>query len=515
MKSLIRKFGLSLVSAMALTALLTACGDENTTEVTEQTGVAMLEAGKSMPECNSESAGDMVYAADSAAVYYCAEGKWQTLNGKDGAKGDKGEDGAAGAKGENGANGKTPEAKDGESCSAKANEDGKSYTISCPGSEDIVIRNGEDGKSAHELSGYEGSVADWIASLKGEAGKNCTIEDVKEGEKVIGYNVTCDDVSKTIQNGTDGKDGVGCTAKDLGDGNVEVTCGDGESKTVVTMFKASCGSESFEPTKAFCFEGEIYSCDDKPYNPAKQYCLTLKDGEGAEKSIIEELLIDNRDKNNVQAYKTVKICDDNDENCQTWMAENLNYAYTGVKFNYGGHTSDSTSWCYDNEVSNCEKYGRLYTWAAAVDSVAIRKKYGEDCGYNKSCARFFSASALAKEPVQGVCPQGWHLPSDAEWSALYMNVGGSSSAGQKLKANTSQWASNTGSDEYGFSILPAGSRTYDGKFSRAGDDAIFWSATEYEGGNIALIQYFTSNLDKVVSYSEGKPTGFSVRCLKD
>ena len=60
-----------------------------------------------------------------------------------------------------------------------------------------------------------------------------------------------------------------------------------------------------------------------------------------------------------QTYKTVTIGD------QVWMAENLNYAYTGVPYNYSGNTSDSTSWCYKNEPENCAKYGRLYTWAFA------------------------------------------------------------------------------------------------------------------------------------------------------
>ena len=70
-------------------------------------------------------------------------------------------------------------------------------------------------------------------------------------------------------------------------------------------------------------------------------------------------ILDTRDG---QVYKTVKICDKDNNNCQTWMAENLNYRYVGVKYNYNGYTSDSTSWCYDNDPSKCATYGRLYTW---------------------------------------------------------------------------------------------------------------------------------------------------------
>ncbi|MCQ2098549.1 MAG: fibrobacter succinogenes major paralogous domain-containing protein [Fibrobacter sp.] len=219
-----------------------------------------------------------------------------------------------------------------------------------------------------------------------------------------------------------------------------------------------------------------------------------------------------------QVYKTIKICDKENKNCQTWMAQNLNYAYTGVKYNYDGHTSDSTSWCGGGSgatAGDCSKYGRLYTWAAAVDSVAIYEKHGEECGYYKSCTRF-SASALATAPVRGVCPSGWHLPSVAEWGALYTNVGGTDYAGQKLMANTSLWYSNTGTDEYGFSVLPAGSRIYNGDFYNRGAHACFWSSTEDEDlSSRAWFQYFFYYYDDVSQRSYRKSYGFSVRCLKD
>ncbi len=502
---------ISLVSAAFGLTMLAACGDENTTEVTEHTGISMLEAGKSLPECDSESAGNMVYAADSAAVYYCADGKWQTLNGKDGAKGEKGdvgEKGDAGAKGdtgatgETGADGKTPEVKDGEGCTAKANEDGKSYTISCPGSEDFVVKNGKDGESAYELSGYKGSVAEWIASLKGDAGKNCAIEDAKDGEKVIGYKVTCGEDSKTILNGADGKDGVGCAADDQGDGKVVVTCGEGDSKTEVTLFKAVCGTESYEPAEAFCYEGEIYSCGNKPYDPAKQYCLTLKDEEGTEKTTVEELLIDNRDKNNVQVYKTVKICDDNNENCQTWMAQNLNYDPGDLS----GLGTKAWSGCYSDEIANCDLYGRLYTWVVATNAAGCGERY---C-YNDS------------ERAQGVCPSGWHLPSDDDWRKLFNNVGGTDFAGQKLKANTSLWTSFSGvtnDDSFGFAVLPVGYRqAANGKFFVNGQSGNFWSSTEKENsfvGDGAVRWSFSYDHDHVSSGLDDKGDAQSVRCVQD
>ena len=66
-----------------------------------------------------------------------------------------------------------------------------------------------------------------------------------------------------------------------------------------------------------------------------------------------------------QVYKTVKIGN------QIWMTENLNFAYTSVPYKYEDDASDSTSWCYDDDPANCTKYGRLYTWAAAMDSAGL------------------------------------------------------------------------------------------------------------------------------------------------
>ena len=90
------------------------------------------------------------------------------------------------------------------------------------------------------------------------------------------------------------------------------------------------------------------------------------------------------DERDGQTYKTVTI------GTQIWMAENLNYAYTGVPYKYtykdSSYTSDSTSWCYDNVPANCATYGRLYTWAAAMDSVGTWSANGKGWGYGKTCS---------------------------------------------------------------------------------------------------------------------------------
>ena len=207
------------------------------------------------------------------------------------------------------------------------------------------------------------------------------------------------------------------------------------------------------------------------------------------------------DERDGKVYKTVKIGD------QTWMAENLNY-YDSTNISV-----KEKSWCYgknDNgDSSTCDVAGRLYTWAAAIDSVKLANDADnpQDCGFRKAC------NLPAK--VQGVCPPDWHLPSQAEWKALLTAVGGQSSAGKVLKSQSGWYKNGNGTDAFGFSALPAGDKYYKGDFSNEGRLAEFWSSTEYINSDEAY------HMD--LSYEDGyanlsgyaKNYGESVRCVKD
>ena len=209
---------------------------------------------------------------------------------------------------------------------------------------------------------------------------------------------------------------------------------------------------------------------------------------GANNSVPGKTLEDSRDG---KTYRTVKI------GTQTWMAENLNF-------------ETENSFCYDDDVSNCTKYGRLYTWAAAMDSVGTWSTNGKGCGYYKTCSPTY--------PVRGVCPEGWHLPTRTEWYTLFEAVGGKSTAGKVLKS-ASGWEALSGitnEDAYAFSALPAGLRDYGGYFIYGGKFAGFWSSTEY-GSNDAYgmhLGYYYGYVDDYLR-SNSKYNGFSVRCLKD
>jgi uncharacterized protein (TIGR02145 family) len=216
---------------------------------------------------------------------------------------------------------------------------------------------------------------------------------------------------------------------------------------------------------------------------------------GSTYDVVIGTLTDSRDG---QTYRTVKIGD------QVWMAENLNYAYTGVPIDNGIYTSDSTSWCYDNDPANCAKYGRLYTWAAAVGRAE------DECGYGNTCG-------LGSGDIRGICPKGWHLPSHDEWEALFTAVGGSSTAGSKLKSVTgwNAYSGITNEDAFGFSALPAGYRDIIENYDREGDFANFWSSTEDDSYG-AYSMYLGYNFDGAyLGNYDGKDSGSSVRCLKD
>ena len=222
----------------------------------------------------------------------------------------------------------------------------------------------------------------------------------------------------------------------------------------------------------------------------------------------EGTLKDSRDN---QVYKTVSI------GTQTWMAENLNYAYKGKT-----STFDSSSFCYDDDPTNCSKYGRLYLWSAAMDSAGTWSTNGKGCGNGKFC--------LPTYPVRGVCPEGWHLPTEEDFRILSRGTGATwdernfyyIDAGKYLKS-TSGWNDNgNGTDAYGFSALPAGIGLQGGPFQQLGYVATFWSATRVIESNVddfysddAFVMTLYQNSDHAFLPPQDMYFAASVRCLKD
>ena len=191
-------------------------------------------------------------------------------------------------------------------------------------------------------------------------------------------------------------------------------------------------------------------------------------------------------------YKTVTI------GTQTWMAENLKSSMYSDGTKIPNITDDALwenlttgAWSYyKNDASNNAKYGKLYNWYAVSPTTNSNKN---------------------------VCPTGWHVPTDAEWTVLTDYLGGETVAGGKMKeVGTTNWnspnidATNTSL----FSALPGGNRFDNGKYGNMGSDGCWWSSTEYNTDNARFrnLSYYN---EIVYSYTRVKEYGFSVRCLKD
>jgi uncharacterized protein (TIGR02145 family) len=178
-------------------------------------------------------------------------------------------------------------------------------------------------------------------------------------------------------------------------------------------------------------------------------------------------------------YKTVCIGD------QVWMAENLNYDTTG-------------SQCYDFLPANCDTYGRLYDWATVMNGAA--------------------SSNLIPSGVQGICPKGWHVPSNNEWQKLIQVLGGSTLAGGAMKTVDGWDSPNVGAtNSSGFSALPAGtSPDLNVGFNEKGVMALFWSSAESTSDPAtAGHRRILNSASNVYDYSMLKTNGLSLRCVKD
>jgi uncharacterized protein (TIGR02145 family) len=188
--------------------------------------------------------------------------------------------------------------------------------------------------------------------------------------------------------------------------------------------------------------------------------------------------------NDISNYRTVQIGE------QRWMAENINYAVSGSKcYGEGGQVRVGYDKETDTDIftklsnaevqANCDKYGRLYNWATA----------------------------------KIVCPSGWHLPSDEEWTTLTDFVG--SDAGTKLKS-TSGWNNDgNGTDDHDFSALPGGLGVSNGVFAYVGDRGRWWSATEDNAAKAWYRDVYDDGAYDVGRGYRDKTELVSVRCVQD
>jgi len=197
---------------------------------------------------------------------------------------------------------------------------------------------------------------------------------------------------------------------------------------------------------------EYTKCNKECKEAAKEYVKTMFAG------VKKGSFTDSRDN---KSYKTLKFGN------QTWMAENLNYKANDSK-------------CYNNDESNCKKYGRLYDWNTALNA----------------------------------CPKGWRLPNDKDWTTL-VDLVGINEAGYILKAS-SGWPDNgNGVNSIGFSALPGGSGDSKDVFIDGDKNGNWWSATNNDLAAGAQGWFMSHSTPKVHKGVYDYPSFFSVRCIKN
>lgn len=191
------------------------------------------------------------------------------------------------------------------------------------------------------------------------------------------------------------------------------------------------------------------------------------------------------DVRDAQVYTTVTYC-----NGQTWLSQNLNYNAPGSSL---------------NPINPSTAYGRLYDWATLMNGAA--------------------SSSASPSGVQGVCPAGWHVPSDDEWKALMIALGMSAAdanmlswrgidQGAQMKTTTGWSNSGNGTNISGFNALPAGS-FYKGSFLYLGDYTHFFSSTEDASGANATDRMLAFMTNQIRRANPEKINHFSCRCVED
>lgn len=494
MNSFARILGLSSV-----TALLFACAGDDVTNIYEP-GMDVIAEGEDLPECDVDLQGKLVFSTDSGRAFFCNEGEWNIFVGE----ADKGDKGDAG-----------------QSCTARSIDEGVEITCG----EDVIdtLVNGKDakdGKSCSARTIKEGievtcgkDVVDTLVNGKngknGKDGKSCSARTIKEGVEV-----SCDSVVvDTLVNGENGKDGEGkegapgkgCTARSIAEG-VEITCGESDIDTVFNAsssvsVEGGCVVDSDEGgvvvldcdgVKSTIFKAE---CEGVPYDPAANFCLAGKvsplSGKCGEDDIdLTKQFCDERD-NQVYNYIVVQY----NGHQKIWMAQDLNFETDDGSVSIEGMGADS----------------RLYTWNSAIQLTS-------------------GTATIDHDFYQGVCPDGWHLPTyddiydlanfDGKLQESGSNPTNNGGAGVLKSSEDGSWPrvqigqnafTGPGSNDLGFSALPKG--YYD-----AGQDEliesffVLWSSTSVNDNNTMVLQMdANSNQIRIVPFMYLNKA--SVRCV--
>lgn len=266
-------------------------------------------------------------------------------------------------------------------------------------------------------------------------------------------------------------------------------------------FGGMTGSISIDVTGGFPPYSYLWSTGETTQNisglSAGVYSVTMTDALNVSKTDsvrIFDTFIDDRDS---KRYKAIQIGE------QIWMAENLNVGtsvetyYTGIRHSDVANNGIIEKYCFGNQPTNCDVYGGLYEWDEMMS-------YGPQ-------------DDKPLGTTQGICPNGWHIPTGSEWTDLYSYLGGDTIAGGKLKEQGIDhwWNPNTGADnESGFTALPAGQKIIEGGYYYMNTYTYFWSSSySYSDHYLSYNMNYTSS--GISTSNEDKFFGLSVRCVKN
>lgn len=491
------KKALLILSCLIISLFIVACGDNGNPATipnpqdkpetgeelpqrsTEFIGAKLVADSTQLPVCDSAHVGQLYYVIADAEFRGCTASGYMVINlqgaqGTPGEKGEQGVPGTPGAAGAAGADGKDGiDGEDGTSCTSNTIPEG--VEVVCAGVVVDTVFDGADGQD-------------------GSAGVSCSAQAITEGLEVSCGGIPVDTIVDGAK-GDQGDAGASCSAVSIAEG-VEVSCGGVVVDTVRHGQDAAGGAsvtwlgtltekpDAPEVNQAFYWLGMGVSC----IWDGTVWQIMMADRDVLATTCANEFddtgFTDSRDG---QYYGWVKI------GTQVWMSENLNFE------------TDSLSYCYGGDVNNCDTYGRLYEWTAAmgIDSSYRNKEWpGGDIGH------------------QGTCPNGWHVPSQTEWSALADHIADKdgiplNEVGGKLKASHT-WANNGfGTDDYGFAVLPAGffSGGYQAEFEWG---ALISSTQDENNGTVNFrIRFLDSGSDGFVNQTAGKILATSLRCIQD
>lgn len=244
----------------------------------------------------------------------------------------------------------------------------------------------------------------------------------------------------------------------------------------VTLFLFSCNNRTNKTAKSQFSGSKQIPKSNSENNDSTEFNTLIQEASGIAKDF------------DGNEYNTVKI------GRQTWMVQNLKT----TKYNDGTAiplVTDGTAWA--------KLLTPGYCWYS-----------NEELSFKPSYGALYNGYAINTGKL---CPDGWHVPNDADWTVLINFLGGKKIAGEKLKeTGITYWVSpNTGAtNESGFTALPGGLRYHDGIFHDFGFSGYWWSSTEYSSSR-AFFYYLDYQYSNIYRFDNLKKIGFSVRCIRD